>query len=454
MKTKIFNTLLMAIACIVAGFSPATAQQAVTITPAVPLDNLIEPLPALDLYTLSADTYLVTSVKDSSYRKEMKKLQEQMRSLQTQMNKLRTDEFRKQALAMADSNRKRVTKTYSFNLKSGDLTNSLKSFGNITITGDDYLKKKIESGEVKEKTKTYTKSYNVDRDDQIQIDNRFGKVTVNTWNKNEVKVEVQVKADANEEEDAQKLLDNVTISDSKDGSLVSFKTNIGGESGSWGTWFNLGKVRTRKIEVNYTVYMPIKNSLSITNRYGNTELPELLGKVVVDNAYGSFTAKTLNNPACEIKVRYGSARIDNLVGSDLNVAYGNLVVGESDKLNADISYGSAKIGKIKTTGNINARFSGTIQVSDVDKNLKNLAVNCSYSSVKLGLGNDQNADFDVTVKYGSFKYDDLPVSITSKSPEEGDRGFSATHVYKGKVGKGNSDKVIVIKSTFGSVKFD
>jgi hypothetical protein len=40
-----------------------------------------------------------------------------------------------------------------------------------------------------------------------------------------------------------------------------------------------------------------------------------------------------------------------------------------------------------------------------------------------------------------------------KAPED-ERGFTPTKTYKGHVGKGNADKVIVIKSSYGSVKFE
>lgn len=455
MKTKIFKNIIFTLLCLTA-VKGAMAQQ----TTPVPAAKPAEP-------ATPATPYAYSDTNDSKqYRDKMRKLQEQMRDLQKQMNSVRSEELKKNALAMRESS-KRLNKslgsiTYSSDNNVSGLSKSLGVITNTnvntivtTTSGDDYIARRVQSGDAFEKTKSYSKSYNADGNDRLQLDNTFGKIIVTTWNKSEVKVDIQIKADADQEDEAQKLIDKVTIADSKEGSLISFKTNYDRESNNnWGNWFNGGKSHVRKIEINYTVYMPAKMPLTVTNKYGSTQLPDLSGKLIINSSYGSLTAKNLSNTANEIKVRYGSATIDNLSGSNIYVAYGNLNLGESDNLNADVSYGSAKIGKLTTSGNINARYSGTVQVTDVAKSVKNLSVNTSYSGVKLGIGSDQNADFDITVRYGSFSYGDVPVSITSKTPEDGERGFNPTKTYKGKVGKGNSDKVITIKSTFGSVKFD
>lgn len=456
MKTKIFNTALIIAMCLLGGgtvFAQGSASGAKPATPAIPADPS----------TINAD---VSQSKD--YTEKMHKLQDQMRDLQKQMNSVRSEEFKKNALAMREASKKLKKSSQSFSYSYEDNVSGLnKSLGvlsnnsgsnSITIVngGDDYIAKKIQSGDAAEKIKNYSKTYSVDGNDKLQIENKFGKVTVNTWSRNEIKVDIQMKADADDDDGAQKLLDGVSISDSKDGDVVYFKTHIGNDDrGNWGSWFGSGKSHVRKIEVNYIVYMPAKNALTITNNYGGTVLADVLsGKVVINSAYGSLTAKTLSNPDNEIKVQYGSAKIENLSGSEVKVSYGSLVIGESDKLNADVSYSSAKIAKLTSSGNINARFSGTVEVGDVGKNVTSLTINSSYSGVKLGLSNDQNTDFNVSVSYGGFSYGSVPVSITSKTPEDGERGFNPTKTYKGKVGKGNADKVISIKSTFGSVKFD
>ena len=58
-----------------------------------------------------------------------------------------------------------------------------------------------------EKTKTYTKTYDVSGSDKISIENSFGQTKLVTWAGSQVKVDVEIKADASTDERAQQLLE-------------------------------------------------------------------------------------------------------------------------------------------------------------------------------------------------------------------------------------------------------
>jgi hypothetical protein len=336
---------------------------------------------------------------------------------------------------------------------------SLKGLQNLNLnfnTPDDKrLQEQIQKGEVKEKVKNYSKSYSVDGNDKLQITNTYGKVTVNTWAKNEVKVDVQIKTYANEEDDAQKMLDNISITDSKENSLIFFKTNIErstNSSGSnlWGSWFSSGKSNTRKSEINYTVYMPAKNQLQISNTYGNVILPELSGKVILKITYGALTSQQLTNP--DIRMVYGDAKISGMTDGDVSITYGNLSLGTADKLKAKVTYGGMTIDRLKSYGELAAVYGDGIKIMELDKNCKNVNVKAVYTSVNLGVKSDY--DFDVTTTSGSFNYDKSAVKVLTTTPAEGTRSYTITRNFKGQVNRGDNDKMITIKSTYANVKFD
>jgi len=320
---------------------------------------------------------------------------------------------------------------------------------------DKKLEERIKSGEVKEVTKVYSKSYNIDRDDKLTVNNKFGKVIVNTWNKNEFKVDVQIKADAIESDEAQKLLDGVKIEDSKDGSTVSFATKIESNDGnnSWGTGTNNGKPFVRKVSINYTIYMPSKNALQISNSFGGIELPDFEGKLTVNGSYSNLTAKKLSNTANDINNRFGNTTIESLTGSQLKINYGSLTLGTGDNLNADISMASAKVSKLRSAANISTRY-GSLQLSDLDKNLKSLSVKSNFTNVSVDVANNQNFDFDVTVTNTTFDYGNHDITVTSTSPDNDTRRWTPTKNYKGHLGKGDAEKLLTIKASYGVVKFN
>src|SRR5689334_11582232 len=76
------------------------------------------------------------------------------------------------------------------------------------------------------KNKSVNKSYNVSSSDKLKIENSFGDVNVHTWNKSEIKVDVTIEVSANTEALAQKMIDRISVEDSKSGGDISFKTSM------------------------------------------------------------------------------------------------------------------------------------------------------------------------------------------------------------------------------------
>ncbi|MDB5118175.1 MAG: hypothetical protein JWQ79_3667, partial [Mucilaginibacter sp.] len=268
MKPKIYSIAAIAFMALTACGNVIFAQQA----PATPQAPAAQPAPEVHVYGqgfayATPQVYMVSPQEylnplqstDTTYTKKMQKLREQMRSLQKEMSDLNREEYKKDG---ATANLRSATRLRSMNLRlDSTFSRSFnRSFSNNFRfnfeTSDANLEKKVQSGEIKEKIKNYTKSYPADGNDKLEIDNRYGKVTVTTWNKNEFKVDVQIKAFANDDVETQKLLDQTSVTDSKENNLVSFKTAINSGSNSntfWESWSSNGKTSVHKMIVNYTV---------------------------------------------------------------------------------------------------------------------------------------------------------------------------------------------------------
>lgn len=346
---------------------------------------------------------------------------------------------------------KDLNKSLNIYLDKG-LKEDLKNLNNNIVI--DLNNDNVNVQDVNEKVKNYSKSYPMDANDKLSIDNKFGKVVINTWNKNEVRVEVQIKSYADNDATAQKMIDAINISDNKSGDQISFRTNFG-EGSNHSIWdlFNTQNDH-HKAEVNYTVYMPSRNNLEIDNRYGSTQVPDFDGKVNIDCAYGSFEGGALMHQSNAIHVRYGSAHIQGLSSSDVSVSYGSLDLGSADKLNGELRYSSAHIGKLKNAANIDASYAGDIRIESLDRNFNSFSYSGRYSGLKVGIENATNANFDITVRYGDFNYGDVPIEITEKTPSDDSKGWKPTKNYKGHIGRGSSDKVINISTSYGGVKFE
>jgi len=291
-------------------------------------------------------------------------------------------------------------------------------------------------------TKSYSKTYPAG-DDKLRIDNEFGDVTVTTWDKNEFKVDVQIKVSTHGGND-QKLLDAITINDKKSGNGVFFQTHMSNSHTSG----------SQNIQIDYTVYMPAKSSLEISDDYGNIDLPELSGKVNIHSSYGNVDAKSLSNAGNEFNLSYSNASIASMRAAKLSSEYGNISIGSVSDLTAKLDYSALKVENLQGVGNFNAEYGGGITVNNLGRDFKKLSITSEYANINMGTKDANDADFDITIQNGSFKHDGNNVAILTTTPPTNSRGWSPTKNYKGRIGKGDPAKMIFINSQYGNVRIN
>ncbi|MVN21318.1 coiled-coil domain-containing protein [Mucilaginibacter arboris] len=414
-----------------------------------------------------------TAEQQKDYQQKIKDLQQSMRDLQKQVLDLRqqhTKELLKQnAENLKELRFMRLDTITNFiridSLKnfSRALANNINGLTHIEILHNGFSfndadgNKGKQPGNLIEKTKTFSKSYPVNKNDKLTIDNQYGKITVNTWNKNEFKVDVEIKVGTTDEAETQKLLDGINIVSAQDQAGVSFKTNIEKQDNK-GT-FSINRIvnnyrGNRTISVNYTVFMPVKNALDITNRFGAVVLPDLEGRVTIHNSYGKFTAKELSNTANNIRLQFIDADIEALNGGNLNFEYGNLKIGTASNMNAVMGFSPVNIERLKSSANIKVQYGSGLKINNLDKNLKNLDIDASFANVSLDLNGSENFLFDVTVKHTQFTYNDSRIKLLTQPDSGSDHKINFIKNYKGYVGKSGSDNKVTIKSNFQRVTFN
>ena len=296
-------------------------------------------------------------------------------------------------------------------------------------------------GEFKvEKKKSYSKSYPLTGSTVIKLDNSFGEMKINTWDKNEVKVDVSITVKANTDEKAQRLLDDIRIEDGKEGNSVYFKTDINNKNRNWNRKDDDDDDDDRKgkgknynntsMEINYTVYMPAGNPLEAINSFGPMIVPDLTGVTEISSKFGSLTAGKLSNSK-ELSVEFGKATIKHINGGEVEIKFSN----------ADIN---------QLSGDIKANFEFSKGTTiNLDNSIKSLNIKNSYSTVELELSKDFSGEFDIRTSFGSFK-NNSGAKISEEVDDDDDHGPKFDHKYSGKIGSGSAK--IKIKSSFGSIK--
>ncbi len=216
--------------------------------------------------------------------------------------------------------------------------------------------------------KKVSKEYNSSKNSTLNINNRYGKVELITWDKSSVKIDVEIIIKANNKSIAEDRLSDIFIDLSQSGTTIKGVTSIESRNTSWWSawWENSDK--NTQIEINYTVRTPSYITFDLSNKYGNIYLPHLSGKTTINLKYGNLEAKDIQN---------------NVL---LNLSYGKATMGSMEQLQADLAYSSLRCFNVGDCI-LTTKYS-KIHMDDVE----NLTANSKYDGYKMGYVNTLKMD--------------------------------------------------------------
>jgi hypothetical protein len=270
------------------------------------------------------------------------------------------------------------------------------------------------------KNKSINKSYTVSSSEKLTIQNSFGAVEIHSWNKSEIKVEVSIETSSNKEELAQKIIDGIEVTEQQKGGEVSYKTNIKGSNN------NKGSKST--MSVNYSVYMPASNPLTISNEFGATIVPDFTGEVELTSKFGSLNTGDLKSVK-KIAVEFGKANFESIANGQVSIKYSNAEFGKL-------------VGKVK----LNFEFCGATKVN-IDGSLTALEVKADYSTVNIRPAANLSAAYHLFTSFGSFK-NNTGIKFEEDKKDE-DSGPKFDNTYDGK--SGNGAVPVKVSTSFGKI---
>ncbi|RXQ96718.1 hypothetical protein EO244_03560 [Ancylomarina salipaludis] len=327
------------------------------------------------------------------------------------------------------------------------------------------------------KTKTITKTYSASSN--LKIDTRYSRVEFKAWEKNEIKFDIEISAESNKAENAQTMLDNITIDMTEGNDLIIAKT-------VFGDFFSLKKLSNSifnkgKIKVDYTIYLPAGTQLDLVLKDSRTYLSNHAGNIKLDLTYTEFTAENLsgkNNFDLKsnsfLKIGKLNQAEVNIAGSEINIEEANKISGESrdseyklgsiDNLNIksardnfDIKeietlYGSSSLSKFDITHlgsevNYDINF-GHLYIFNVDYLFSFVKLDSKFGN--LGLSFNNKANFDYEINYRAVKFDKTNAfDLESNKTMDGKKAIS-----KGKFGSKKAISKVNIRANNCKLKLE
>ena len=328
------------------------------------------------------------------------------------------------------------------------------------------------------KEKTIKKEFTVNSNANLKVNNSYGNINIVTYSGNKTYIEVTVKTNSNDEDKAQKKLDEITVEFNSSSEYVSAKTIFNkNKSDSWWSW---GKNNNVNMEINYVIKLPITNSVDLSNDYGSINLDKLEGRANINCDYGKITTKELmadNNylsfdytqnsyfeyiKSGKINADYSGFIVSKAKNLEISADYTKSVVKIAENVSYNCDYGSITVENVNNvTGNgdylttligdvyknidIKADY-GSIKIERMNSNAGNVNIESDYVGITIGFDASYNFKFDLDLEYASLR-DSEGFQFTKKRIESTDK------YYQGYYGNSSTSNLIRIKSNYGSVSF-
>lgn len=262
-------------------------------------------------------------------------------------------------------------------------------------------------------TKTLHREFATNANGMTALYDKYGTVNVKTWNNNSVKIDINIIVNANNQREADRMFERIQVNFTNTFGYVKAETMIGEDKGGW--W-----PQGQDFKVNYDVWMPIGNQLDLKNRYGNSIVAALNGKLTAEIKYGDLRTEAIGNDA-DLNIGYGKAYLTKVGNLNGQVSYGGITVTEALEVQLDSKYSEVKVEKA-TTLRITSKYDdftlGTVDDLRLQTKYANVRlqsarltyVTAQYTDVKI---NNLTEIVDADLSYGRLQIVHLAKGFTS-----------------------------------------
>lgn len=326
--------------------------------------------------------------------------------------------------------------------------------------------------------KTIERQYPLSSNGDFELINRFGNVTLESWDKAQVDIRVVVKVYGKDDEIREEQLENIYPVFETTNNRVAVNTVIEKEKNkSWWKLFDFFQNNNDRIQIDYWVKLPSRVKLYSKNSYGSTFIDIHDGPATVVCAYGNLSANALRHVENEIVIKYSDdseiellnggtivadysslridqagsiemdadyskTKIESITALNFNMDYGKLEVGKVEKLQGDADYVGIRINELSKRCYVNLDY-GALKIENILPSTEIIELSADYAGLSLGIDPNWGFDFEITTEYASLK-SDLTLDYRKKIIEQED------HYYQGKYKNGGG--MLRIESDYGGVK--
>jgi len=183
--------------------------------------------------------------------------------------------------------------------------------------------------------RSVSRSFPASLETTLEVENKYGKIQVVTWDKDSVSVEVEIFLTESSSSKLRKLKDDIKIDFTGTNNYIIAKTVIKSESGRLASELksisNTIKGSNKRVEINYLVHVPSQMDVVLNNKFGDIYMDDLEGQVDINLSNGVLKANRLVGNS-SISLSFANGMIKSLGSSNMKLSYSDMVLNEVNQL--------------------------------------------------------------------------------------------------------------------------
>ena len=283
------------------------------------------------------------------------------------------------------------------------------------------------AAEAYDEEKLIKREFSVNAATVIDIENKFGKVHINTWDRNEVHVNISVVVKGSEKK-AKELINGIDI---------NFDEKISSDYLGIKTKIQQSKSNVN-YSINYVVNLPKGNTLKLKNSFGDTYVADMDADVDIDVKYGNLTVGNLPKSSeislefgrsmsnissvnnCDLNLKYSKITIDNADAIDVDAQHSDLILGVAKKIDFDMKYcklNAREIRKadgeqayseflvdvLKNSLELSMKYN-VLKINHVQSSVSEIFLDSQFSKMKMNLDPSFTSKFLLDFQYSDLQY--------------------------------------------------
>jgi len=256
-------------------------------------------------------------------------------------------------------------------------------------------------------TKEIKKEFKVTPETQIEIFNKYGKVELNTWDKDSVIIEVEIKVEEKKLSKLEKSIDEIEFDFTHNQHFLIAKTLIGQNKSSLGK--ELLKLKETvlqsdgNMQIDYTVWLPASNELIVENKFGDIFIGDYRGNVKITLSNGNLKSHDFEGKV-DLNLSFVDATINTIKTANLNCNFSELYIKKAASLNIISKSSTFEILEIKDLEAESRRDRFRIRLIDM------LEAKSSFSNFRL---NELTDRLKIIADYGDLDIEKTAVNFSN-----------------------------------------